>query len=71
MALKQGAGRLIRSERDRGVLVVCDVRLAERAYGRMLLRSLPPFGRTRAQSQALAFIAGEESPPVSARSATS
>ena len=71
MALKQGAGRLIRSERDRGVLVVCDVRLAERAYGRMLLRSLPPFGRTRAQSQALAFIAGEESPPVNARSATS
>lgn len=57
MALKQGAGRLIRSERDRGVLMVCDRRLAERSYGRWLLRSLPPFRRTRSLDQALGFLA--------------
>lgn len=56
MALKQGAGRLIRSERDRGLLVVCDVRLAERRYGRWLLRSLPPFRRTRSLDEALRFL---------------
>ncbi len=56
MALKQGAGRLIRSERDRGLLVVCDVRLAEKSYGRTLLRSLAPFRRTRALEEALAFV---------------
>jgi ATP-dependent DNA helicase DinG len=56
MALKQGAGRLIRSERDRGLLVVCDARLAEKAYGRTLLRSLPPFRRTRSAQEALDFI---------------
>jgi ATP-dependent DNA helicase DinG len=43
MALKQGAGRLIRSEQDRGLLVVCDDRLVTRGYGRRLIRSLPPF----------------------------
>jgi len=57
MALKQGAGRLIRSESDRGVLLVCDARLAEKAYGRLLLRSLPPFRRTRSRDEALAFLA--------------
>ena len=38
MALKQGAGRLIRSETDRGLLVVCDPRMATMGYGRRLLR---------------------------------
>ncbi len=56
MALKQGAGRLLRSESDRGLLVVCDARLAERSYGRILLKSLPPFRRTRSQDEALAFV---------------
>ena len=42
VALKQGAGRLIRSEHDRGVLVVCDVRLRRMGYGRKLLAGLPP-----------------------------
>lgn len=41
MALRQGAGRLIRRETDRGVLVVCDVRLVQMAYGRQLLAALP------------------------------
>lgn len=42
LALKQGAGRLIRSERDRGVLVVCDPRLVQKGYGKKLLAGLPP-----------------------------
>jgi ATP-dependent DNA helicase DinG len=42
VALKQGAGRLIRSETDTGVLVVCDPRLTGMAYGKRLLASLPP-----------------------------
>ncbi|MEN9889651.1 MAG: putative ATP-dependent helicase DinG [Pseudomonadota bacterium] len=42
VALKQGAGRLIRSESDRGILVVCDPRLTGKGYGRRLLAALPP-----------------------------
>ncbi len=42
ISLKQGAGRLIRSESDRGLLVVCDPRLRQMAYGRRLLSALPP-----------------------------
>ena len=45
VALKQGAGRLIRSETDRGALVVCDPRLATMGYGRRLLAALPPMRR--------------------------
>jgi ATP-dependent DNA helicase DinG len=45
VALKQGAGRLIRSETDRGVLVVCDSRLATMSYGRRLVRGLPQMRR--------------------------
>lgn len=45
MALKQGAGRLIRTETDRGVLVIGDRRLLTRSYGAQLLSSLPPMGR--------------------------
>ncbi|HEY0878366.1 MAG TPA: ATP-dependent DNA helicase [Zeimonas sp.] len=66
MALKQGAGRLIRSETDRGVLMICDERLATRPYGRKLVASLPAFRRTREAQDALAFCER-----VSARPATS
>ncbi len=45
IALRQGAGRLIRSETDRGILVVCDPRLATQGYGKRLLRALPPMRR--------------------------
>ncbi|HEY8555632.1 MAG TPA: ATP-dependent DNA helicase [Burkholderiales bacterium] len=47
IALKQGAGRLIRSFDDSGVLVLCDPRLYERGYGRLFLESLPPMPVTR------------------------
>ena len=45
VALKQGAGRLIRSENDRGLLVVCDPRLTGMFYGKRLMSSLPPMRR--------------------------
>ncbi len=45
IALKQGAGRLIRRETDRGILVVCDVRLRQMSYGPRLLAALPPMRR--------------------------
>jgi ATP-dependent DNA helicase DinG len=47
IALKQGVGRLIRTETDRGVLVLCDPRLIGKSYGRIFLGSLPPFSTTR------------------------
>lgn len=60
MALKQGAGRLIRSESDRGVLMVCDERLVTRGYGRRLIASLPPFRRVERWQDALPFLPGRE-----------
>jgi len=47
LQLKQGAGRLIRDETDRGVLMLCDPRLVSKGYGRQILRSLPPMKLTR------------------------
>jgi ATP-dependent DNA helicase DinG len=60
IALKQGAGRLIRDVRDRGVLVLCDPRLTTKGYGRLFLASLPPMPRTRDLGQVRAFF--EHSP---------
>jgi ATP-dependent DNA helicase DinG len=57
LALKQGAGRLIRDEADRGVLVLCDPRLFSRPYGRTVLASLPPMRRTRDAAEVEAFFA--------------
>ncbi|QID17743.1 ATP-dependent DNA helicase [Nitrogeniibacter mangrovi] len=54
--MKQGAGRLIRTERDKGVLVVCDPRMVDRPYGRRVWRSLPPMARTRIEQEAVAFL---------------
>ena len=56
IALKQGAGRLIRTETDRGVLVLCDPRLASKAYGRVFMDSLPPLPTTRAVADVQAFF---------------
>ena len=47
ISLKQGAGRLIRTETDRGVLMICDPRLIDKPYGRRIWQSLPPMKRTR------------------------
>jgi ATP-dependent DNA helicase DinG len=53
LALKQGVGRLIRSESDHGVVVVCDPRLTRRAYGRTFLDSLPPMAVTGSREMVL------------------
>ncbi|RYY81078.1 MAG: ATP-dependent DNA helicase, partial [Comamonadaceae bacterium] len=58
VALKQGAGRLIRRESDRGVLVVCDTRLATMGYGRRLLAALPPMRRLQTQDDYLQALDG-------------
>jgi len=55
--LRQGVGRLIRGDADRGVLMILDERLLSRSYGSAILASLPPFARTRSQDQARAFVA--------------
>ena len=54
--LKQGAGRLIRDENDRGVLMICDPRLIGKHYGKRIWQSLPPFRRTRDESEAVNFF---------------
>jgi ATP-dependent DNA helicase DinG len=56
ITLKQGAGRLIRDENDKGVLVICDPRLITKPYGRRIWQSLPPFKRTRELSDVTAFF---------------
>jgi ATP-dependent DNA helicase DinG len=61
IALKQGVGRLIRSDADRGVLVLCDPRLVSKPYGRSFLASLPPFPRTRDVEDVRRFF-GAQSP---------
>lgn len=60
IALKQGAGRLIRTERDWGVLMVADARMVEKRYGRLLWRGLPPFSRTRDAAEACRFLEGRQ-----------
>jgi ATP-dependent DNA helicase DinG len=51
VALKQGAGRLIRRESDEGVLVVCDTRMATMSYGRRLAAALPPMRSIQSRSE--------------------
>lgn len=56
--VKQGAGRLIRDETDRGVLMICDPRLINKHYGKRIWRSLPPMRRTRALDEVITFFGG-------------
>jgi ATP-dependent DNA helicase DinG len=60
--LKQGAGRLIRDENDRGVLMICDPRLISKPYGKRIWQSLPSFKRTRMQGDAIAFFTAAPGP---------
>lgn len=57
--VKQGAGRLIRDETDRGVLMICDPRLLSKPYGRRIWQSLPPMKRTKELSEVLNFFANK------------
>jgi ATP-dependent DNA helicase DinG len=56
LTLKQGVGRLIRSETDRGVVVICDPRLVDKPYGRVFRASLPPMPVTREAADAEKFL---------------
>jgi len=56
IALKQGAGRLIRDGNDRGALVLCDTRMITRPYGRIFLQSLPDMKRTRDLKQVIDYL---------------
>ncbi|MEO8062754.1 MAG: ATP-dependent DNA helicase [Pseudomonadota bacterium] len=56
LTLKQGVGRLIRSETDRGVVVICDPRLVDKPYGRVFRASLPPMPVTREAGDAESFL---------------
>lgn len=56
ITLKQGAGRLIRDETDKGVLMICDPRLITKAYGKRIWQSLPPFKRTKYLADVAAFF---------------
>jgi ATP-dependent DNA helicase DinG len=56
IALKQGAGRLIRDETDKGVLVICDNRLVTKDYGKIFMGSLPDMRRTRDLQKAVDFL---------------
>jgi ATP-dependent DNA helicase DinG len=56
LALKQGAGRLIRSDEDRGVIAICDPRLTGRPYGRVFRESLPTMPVTRDPRTAAALL---------------
>jgi ATP-dependent DNA helicase DinG len=67
ISMKQGVGRLIRSEQDRGLLMIGDARLYQKGYGKKILRSLPPFKVTTDSASAERFVADM----ASARSATS
>ncbi len=58
VSLKQGAGRLIRRESDRGALVVCDTRLLDKGYGRRLLQALPPMQRLQSHEQFEQWLEG-------------
>lgn len=56
ITLNQGVGRLIRDEKDRGVLILCDNRIVNRPYGQAFINSLPPMRRTRDLDNAIRFL---------------
>jgi ATP-dependent DNA helicase DinG len=56
LALKQGVGRLIRSEDDFGAVVICDPRLVAKSYGKVFLAALPPMALTCDEDETLAFL---------------
>ncbi len=56
LALKQGVGRLIRSEEDFGAVAICDPRLTGRGYGKVFLEALPPMTVTQERQAAIDFL---------------
>jgi len=62
IALKQGAGRLIRDVTDRGVLVLCDPRMLKKSYGYTFLEAMPAFARTRELQDVIDFYQANPAP---------
>ena len=60
LAMKQGAGRLLRDQDDYGVVVLCDPRLSSKSYGRTFLNCLEPMPTTRAIDDVVRFFARHE-----------
>jgi ATP-dependent DNA helicase DinG len=60
LALKQGAGRLLRDQTDYGVIVLCDPRITAKSYGRMFLKSFEPMPTTSSIEEVAAFFAAHE-----------
>jgi len=60
ITLKQGVGRLIRDQSDRGLLMICDNRLRTRSYGRIFLDSLPRMPRTQKLAVVERFFSQEQ-----------
>ena len=58
VSLKQGGGRLIRTESDKGLLVVCDPRMASMNYGKRLRAALPPMSLVASQDEAMQWLEG-------------
>ena len=56
IALKQGAGRLIRDVNDRGVLVICDPRIRTKSYGSVFRKSLPPMRQASGRTEVEVFL---------------
>ena len=67
LALKQGVGRLIRSEEDFGVVAICDPRLTSRSYGKVFLGALPPLPVTRDRDEVLEFLCRHAVPEAAPR----
>jgi ATP-dependent DNA helicase DinG len=67
LALKQGVGRLIRSEEDYGAVVICDPRIVGRNYGRVFVASLPPMPVTREADEAMRFLRRHSPDPAQGR----
>ena len=60
LALKQGAGRLLRDDRDFGVVVLCDPRIKGKRYGSKFLEALAPMPATDSLDDVAAFFANHE-----------
>ena len=60
LALKQGAGRLLRDEHDFGAVVLCDPRVSTKRYGRLFLQCLEPMPVTAALNEVSSFFATHE-----------
>ncbi len=66
LAMKQGAGRLLRDQNDYGVIVLCDPRIMSKSYGRKFLRSFEPMPVTTLLDDVARFLAKHEKKQASA-----